>query len=259
MECNESQDLMSAYLDGELDRSTATQYAAHLAACAACNRRYEELMRLRSTLKFNAASYKVPDHLRHRILNDLNANKVRPKKFGNISWAWINFGVAAACSFAFALTLSLYLAVPSETERINQEIVASHFRSLLANHLADVASSDQHTVKPWFSGKLDYSPPVMDLAQQGFPLVGGRLDYVNQRSVAALAYRHGPHLVNLFVWPDKSEKESSAKFTSIQGFHLLQWTHAGMVYWAISDMNPQELVAFRELLLAQSEKETKTH
>ncbi|MGZ3240844.1 MAG: anti-sigma factor family protein, partial [Burkholderiaceae bacterium] len=191
MDCNESQNLMSAYFDGELDPSTATRYAAHLATCATCNHTYEELMRLRTTLKFNAPTYKAPSHLRHRIQADLHANKPQRRSFKKLPWAWINFGVATACSFAFALTLSLYLAVPSEAERINQEIVASHYRSLLANHLADVASSDQHTVKPWFSGKLDYSPPVIDLAQQGFPLVGGRLDYLNQRSVAALAYRHG--------------------------------------------------------------------
>ncbi|PRC90808.1 anti-sigma factor family protein [Solimicrobium silvestre] len=258
MDCNESQKLMSAYLDEELDPSSAAKYAEHLLSCTACNSQYEELLRLGSTLKTHSTNYTAPSHLRYRIQADLDALKPRKKSSRKWSWAWINFGVASACSFAFALTMSLYLAVPSEADRLDQEIVASHYRSLLANHLADVASSDHHTVKPWFSGKLDYSPPVFDFVDQGFTLLGGRLDYVNQRSVAALAYRHDKHLINLFVWPDKSQNESPAKNTSMQGFHLLEWTHSGMAYRAISDMNAQELANFRALLISQIDKETKT-
>ena len=254
MDCHESQHLMSAYLDGELDPASAVHYTEHLVQCSACNQAYGELLQLQATLKSQTTVYSAPAHLRHRIWADLNSTKaprIKPKK---LPWAWINFGAAAVCSFAFVMTLSLYLAIPTEAERINKEIVASHYRSLLANHLSDVASSDKHTVKPWFSGKLDYSPPVTDLTQLGYTLIGGRLDYIDQRSVAALVYRHGPHFMNLFVWPDKGGRDTSAKLTSIQGFQLLQWTQSGMTYQAISDMNAQELVAFRELLLVQASK-----
>lgn len=255
MDCKEAQDLMSAYIDDELDASNVTRYAAHLAVCATCTHAYEQLLNMRTMLKANITSYRTPSHLRHRIQADLNRDKSRRAKISKLPWAWINFGVATACSVAFSFTLALYLTAPSEADRLDQEIIASHYRSLLANHLADIASSDQHTVKPWFSGKLDFSPPVYDLAQQGFPLVGGRLDYVNQRPVAALAYRHRQHLVNLFVWPDKAQRNTALQITSKQGFQLLHWTRAGMAYWTISDMSARELSDFQTILLAQIERD----
>jgi anti-sigma factor RsiW len=125
----------------------------------------------------------------------------------------------------------------------------------MADHLADVASSDQHTVKPWFSGKLDFSPTVVDFAQQGFPLIGGRLDYLNQRPVAALAYRHRQHVVNLFVWPDKTRRDAPQQIVSRQGYQLIHWTEAGMCYWVISDMNIQDLSEFKRLLVTQIEND----
>jgi anti-sigma factor (TIGR02949 family) len=267
MNCEESQNLMSAYLDEELDPSAAAGYAAHLASCEACSKSYERLIALRATVKSNAEYYAAPEALRTRILSDLAAAD-RPRRktsgifgaFGTFSawpWARINFGVASLSSLAFAVTLAMYLQAPSETDLLNQEIVSTHFRSLQADHLADVASSDQHTVKPWFSGKLDYSPPVYDLVQYGFPLIVGRLDYLNQRSVAGLVYRHGKHMVNLFVWPDASGRNSFEKMTELHGFQLLRWSYAGMTYTAVSDMDPHELLRFQQLQVAQAEKETK--
>lgn len=255
MECKESQNLMSAYIDDALDSSTANQLAMHLANCPACTNVCEEMLGLRTAIKTHAMRYIAPSHLQQRIQNALQREKRPRRKLAQLPWTWVNFGVATASSVAFAFTLALYLAVPSETERLDQEIVASHFRSLMPNHLADIASSDQHTVKPWFSGKLDFSPPVHDLAQEGFPLVGGRLDYINQRPVAALAYRHHQHVLNLYVWPDKTNSDVPSQITSKQGYQLIRWSQSGMHYRAISDMNIQDLLDFKRQLTSQIDKD----
>jgi len=253
MNCKESCNLMSAYVDNELDSSDAIKVAAHIAECATCAATYEETLKLRAAIKDHAISYQAPSHLRHRIQVAIDKEKSISRKKDKFSWAWINFGLATAFSAAFAFTLALYVGVPSESERFDEELVADHYRSLMADHLTDVVSSDHHTVKPWFTGKLDFSPPVYDLAQQGFPLLGGRLDYLNERPVAVLAYRHAKHLVNLFVMPDKANKDVPVETRTKQGFQLVHWARSGMAYWAISDMNSRELLEFQRTLSSQPE------
>ena len=251
MDCKEAQGLMSACIDREADASDAARYEVHLAGCAACSDAHRQMLELHTAIKTHGIRYAAPAHLRQRIKAALPAAKPRGSKLARLPWAWINFGFATACSAVLAVTLSLYMAVPSEEERFAQEVVASHARSLMANHLADVASSDQHTVKPWFTGKLDFSPAVVDLAQQGFALIGGRLDYMAQRPVAALAYRHRQHVVNLFVWPDTMHGDTAQQLTSRQGYQLMHWTQDGMRYEAISDMNARDLSEFKRLLVSQ--------
>jgi anti-sigma factor (TIGR02949 family) len=270
-DCTDCQQSIPALIDGELDPSAVLRCAAHLRTCDACNTAYQQILALRATVRSHATQYTAPSHLRARILAGLprpvptapttptTPTAAKPSRLARLPWGWINFGVAAAFSCAFAVTLSLYLAAPSAQQVFEQEIVASHARSLMADHLADVASSDQHTVKPWFSGKLDFSPAVYDLAAQGFPLIGGRLDYLNRRTVAALAYRHRQHVVNLFVWPDTAAVAAFANApggVSRQGFQLLHWTQGGMRYWAISDMNAQDLREFQHLLTAHITKDS---
>jgi mycothiol system anti-sigma-R factor len=261
MNCSQSQGLMAAYIDGELDPSSTVQLATHLDQCAACMRACAQMRSLQTAIKAHASSHTAPASLRHRIKTDLTRsnkrNTKRSHKLATLSWSWINLGVATAFACAFSITLALYLSVPSATERLDQEIVASHFRSLMANHLVDVASSDRHTVKPWFIGKLDFSPPVYDLAAQGFPLIGGRLDYLQQRPVAALAYRHRQHLINLFVWPDNPAIHIPVGATSRQGYQLLHWTRSGMHYWAVSDLGSHDLVKFKQLLLSYMDQENR--
>ena len=170
-----------------------------------------------------------------------------PKRmWWQFSWAWA--GVAAALAMAALVVWRLDPGVSrrSQNELLAQEVLSSHVRSLMANHLTDVPSSDQHTVKPWFNGKLDFSPPVKDLGAEGFPLVGGRLDYLDDRPVAALVYQRRKHFINLFIWP--SDSGSGQKTVMRQGYNLFQWTQSGMSYWAVSDLNSTELQDFVHLV-----------
>jgi anti-sigma factor (TIGR02949 family) len=266
LDCKESQSLMTAYLDGELDSAGATRFDLHLRSCPACSEAIAEMRDLQKTLKTHATHHVAPSHLKYRIQTgiqaqlqaQMQAERLRPaarvSKFANLPWAWINFSVATACSLAFAVMFSLYVSAPSMQDRIEDEVVASHARSLMVAHLSDVVSTDQHTVKPWFAGKLDFSPTVYDFAQQGFPLVGGRLDYLDKRPVAAMAYHHRLHVINLFVWPETPHNETPPVSTSRQGYQLIHWTQSGMCYWIISDMNAQDLTEFKRLLTEQIDK-----
>jgi anti-sigma factor RsiW len=251
MDCERARALMQAYLDDELDVAAAAEMSSHLLACTRCGAAFEELLALRTAIERHGTRHRAPAQLQQRIRASLRDAK--PKRWVLPSWplARINLALAAASGAAFAVTLALLLAQPSSADRLNEEIVASHFRSLMADHLADVASSDQHTVKPWFGGKLDFSPPVYDFGQRGFELVGGRLDYVAGRPVAALAYRHRKHVLNLYVWPATGAPESGLRATSQRGFRLLDWTQRDMHFVAISDMNAQDLTEFARTLQAQ--------
>ena len=164
------------------------------------------------------------------------------------SWRWLAVAGSLAVAAIIITVLVFIQSGPARDDLLAQEIVSSHVRSLMANHLNDVASSDQHTVKPWFEGKLDFSPPVTDLTARGFPLVGGRLDYIGNRPVAALVYQRRQHFINLFVWPSADESESRSKMGIRQGYNLIHWNRAGMSYWAVSDLNINELQEFAQAL-----------
>lgn len=216
--------------------------------------RDDEDTELSKAIKAQATRYAAPPALRERIVAALNqAEPVKaapPRRPFQTFWQqWGGMGAAFACGVVASLVLGSFQAAPGEEDRLSQEIVAGHVRSLMVDHLADVASTDQHTVKPWFSGKLDFSPPVHDLAMQGFPLLGGRLDYLDGRPVAALVYRRQQHTINLFVWPASGTR--SVKLLSRQGFNMTDWSDSGMQFWAVSDLSAVELQTFTQLLRQQ--------
>lgn len=279
MECTQSQHWMHAWLDGELDPPGALQLESHLAGCAACRAALAQLTELRGAVAQQATRHTASPQLRLRVKAALQQEQEREKVqeqeqamglertltpqqrkeqsnprrasiFPRWPWAWINLGAAAVSTAAFAVTLALYLAQPTPADQLDQELVASHFRSLMPDHLTDVASTDQHTVKPWFAGKLDFAPPVTDLAPQGYALIGGRLDYIGQRPVAALAYRHRKHVLNLYVWPSTTARAEAPQASARQGYQLLRWTQGGMRYAAISDMGAPDLAQFAQLFNA---------
>jgi anti-sigma factor RsiW len=163
-----------------------------------------------------------------------------------ISGAWMSVAAAAVLVAMVAWWLGSLSSRPSSEDLMAQEVLSSHVRSLMANHLTDVSSSDQHTVKPWFTGKLDFSPPVKDLSGDGFPLVGGRLDYLEDRPVAAVVYQRRKHFINVFIWP--LAEDSRQKTATRQGYNLFHWTQSGMTYWVVSDLNWTELQEFVRLL-----------
>jgi len=257
--------LIHAYLDGELDLLNTVQLEGHLRECAACAEASRNHQTLRSAITSGGFYFKAPNNLTERIHLALqeadqagphtstSAQEISgqmPSQHKRMRWqfSWVLAGLAAAAAMAALVVWRFDPAIsrPSRDDLLAKEVLASHVRSLMANHLTDVPSSDQHTVKPWFNGKLDFSPPVKDLSGDGFPLVGGRLDYLEDKPVAALVYHRRKHLINLFAWP--SDSDSGQKTVMRQGYNLLHWTQSGMTYWAVSDLNSSELQEFVHLV-----------
>lgn len=254
MDCIQTRSLMHGRLDQELDLANAVAIDEHLQTCSACKEIFDQNTTLRSAVRQHAAYHGAPAGLADRIRARLDSEAVSaPAKTERSRRQWLRFGrwfqlgAAMAATAAVTWTAVLQLNGPAQDELVAEQVIAGHARSVLTGHLTDVATSDQHTVKPWLSGRLDFSPPVMDLTTAGFPLIGGRLDYLDNRPVAALVYRRDRHLINLFVWPDpKSGRTRPTQALSKQGYHVLHWRDAGMTFWAISDLNPAEIKVFAE-------------
>jgi anti-sigma factor (TIGR02949 family) len=252
MECSAVRKLLTAAVDGELDVGDSADVDGHLATCAACRAEFDAERALRDAVGRSATYFRAPAALEARIKTALPATSVPHVSIPSRRyWQWPIALGALATLFAIASTIGLYATLPGVDERIADEVVSSHVRSLLVNHAVDVASSDQHTVKPWFSGKIDFSPPVRDFAAEGFPLVGGRLDYIDHHPVAALVYKRAQHTINVFALAvPEGTRDAAPRAGSTHGFHTVRWTRDGMAFWAVSDVGADDLSRLVALLRA---------
>jgi anti-sigma factor (TIGR02949 family) len=258
MNCQETEPLLEGYFDGEVDLVRSLEIEKHLEGCPHCAERLKERQSVRTLLKSAAPYYSAPEDLRAWVRNQGHTLE-RTSSPTVWNWQTILSGWQAwvpAGAFAILFT-GLYWGSPmisrySVQHRLADEVVSAHVRSMMVSHLTDVPSSDQHTVKPWFNGKLDFAPMVRDLKEYEFPLVGGRLDYLMDRPVAALVYGRNQHRINLFIWPAPREGEHNLTALSRRGYNLLTWNRGGMTYWAVSDLNPHELQQFAQIVQTQA-------
>jgi anti-sigma factor RsiW len=241
MTCDEAEILLHALMDGELDAGHAREVETHIAGCAACAAKLAGYREMSQAIAACDMKYTAPLALRRRI----EASLPRPQSSAPSRRSVLRgFALGSAVSAMAATGLIAIVLRDDDRQRIDSEIVSAHLRSLQAGHLTDVISTDQHTVKPWFNGKLDVSPPVIDLTAQGFTLIGGRLDYVDARAIGAVVYRRRAHIINLFVAQTSSTEHRAAKIESIQGFNIRAWSDRGLNYWAVSDIGADELAEF---------------
>lgn len=235
MNCEKNHQLIGPYVDGELDLSASLDVEQHLEHCATCQQAHRQFRSLRSAIATRAPYYKAPAAFIEQMRSQLN---LTPQAVIRRPVFLRYFAAAAALLLIASVTSVVIWQNYRNTDTLSRELVAAHVRSTLADHLLDVVSSDQHTVKPWFTGKLDFSPLVLDFADDGFKLEGGRLDYIAGRPVAALVYRHNRHAINCFVWP-ASQPESAIGSTSSQGYTLTQFDHKNLAWHIVSDASTQ--------------------
>jgi anti-sigma factor RsiW len=246
MKCTSSENLLELYLDGELAARESVEMGEHIDGCSACAGQYRRLEHIRNDIRMQGP-YAPPAGLEQRVraaLRKAARGKTQP------SWLLRNWLAVAASALLFvsiAWNTALLRSHSSARDLLAQEVLSSHLRSLVGTHLVDIPSSDQHTVKPWFNGKLNFSPDVKDFARQGFPLVGGRMEYLDDRPVAALIYQRRQHLINLFMWPAASSSSSGYSVMKRRGYNLVSWTQDGMTCWLVSDVQTGELEQLAQL------------
>jgi anti-sigma factor RsiW len=256
MNCAQYRNLIHALIDDELDAGHAAEVEAHVLTCADCTAELEALRAMRAAMADAGLKERAPAHLRSRIEAALPSAPRRGALASRIA-SWLDFlgglTVGTALSAVVAATLVIAVIHGDATQRVNEEAVAAHVRSLQAGHLTDVQTSDQHTVKPWFNGKLDLAPPVVDLTAQGFTLVGGRLDYIDGEAAASIVYRRRNHVINLFVMRHAGAERGGAKTETVHGFNVRSWTQNGLDFRAVSDINAGELDEFGQKFMTALE------
>ena len=239
MTCDEAKLLLHALIDGELDAGHTSEVEAHIATCPDCTAELAAQREMKRVLADASLRYTAPSALRARI----EASLPQPRQQSRRA-VLRGFAMGSAVSALAATGLVAIVLRQDDQQRILSEVVSAHLRSLQAGHLTDVVSTDQHTVKPWFNGKLDVAPPVIDLTAQGFTLVGGRLDYVDARAIGAVVYRRRQHIINLFVSQTASTERRPPTTQTMQGFNCRRWGARGLNFWAVSDIGADELAEF---------------
>jgi len=240
MTCEEAEVLLHALIDGELDAGHTREVEAHVAGCARCAARLAAYRDLQQALAGGRLRHAAPASLRTSIERTLPKPAPRASRRAVLK----GFFAGGALSAAAAASIAFIVLRQDRDGRILGEAISAHLRSLQAEHLTDVVSSDRHTVKPWFNGKLDLAPPVIDLTAQGFTLIGGRLDYIDGKPVAAIVYRRRVHVINLFVGQDLGAAVPARRLETVQGFNILRWSEQGMNLLAVSDLGREELEEF---------------
>jgi anti-sigma factor RsiW len=250
MTCTETQVFIDAFIDGELDLARSIELERHLESCPSCSALFQSQKAAHSALGDPALRHTASAALRKSVHGALAAAESEEARRTRSKSAWFRWQwpAAAAGVLAGVVALIFVLRLPPAADPLERELVDSHIRSLMPNHLMDVISTDQHTVKPWFAGKIDFSPPVKDLAADGFPLIGGRVDYIDQHSAATMVYKRNQHVINVFVWPVAGREDIAPRTRADQGYNLIEVVHEGMEYWAVSDLNPAELRQLTDLL-----------
>lgn len=262
MNCERAMDLLGAYRDGELAAHERREVAAHIETCKACSDIAAHDERIGQALQAQGR-VPVPIGLASRLRQGLaqvdNARRSEEGLGGRpflpfdafrhrlVGWSRQAGVVAVACIFSAWATWWIVSGL-GQTDRVEREIMSAHIRSLLQETTVQVASSDQHTVRPWFAGRLDFSPTVKDFKAEGFALIGGRLDYVNDRRVGVVVYKQNLHIVNVFVWPATDPADKPPHLSTRNGYNLLSWSSAGVSYRAVSDLNAVELGKLQRLL-----------
>lgn len=248
MRCDEIRPRLDAYIDGELDETERTLFHEHLADCPECGPEVAALERLRASIRQHAPAYRAPQALRSQIRTALRREAAASSHSTRTGLGWLAYAASLLIAVAVGSGGTWWISGEHQQDTIADEVIDSHLRSLLADHLTDVASSDSHTVKPWFAGRTELSPPGVDLAAQGFPLVGGRLDLVEGKPVPALVYRAGKHVINVFVLPARAGDHAAT--VARRGYTLRHWTEGDLGYWAVSDAGPDEFAKFEHAFRA---------
>ena len=256
MTCD-NQLLVQAHFDGELDAAASVEVESHLATCAKCREWLGTLQRVRAEIRERVTSRSAPPHLAQAIasaLEQADQPADQPRQLSSAKWPkdarartpWLIGALSGLTGAAVAAALAFALFLPSANERLLDEVTTAHIRSLMADPLIDVASSDQHTVKPWFDGRVDVAPPVADFTSEGFQLVGGRAEYIAGKRIPTVVYRKGKHIINLMIWPAGGPQPDGVK--EHNGFHILTWRSGDLVFCAVSDVMPDQLRLLARLM-----------
>ena len=247
MTCEQAQPLLSAYVDRELDITKSLETEGHVRECPRCSTTVRQHEALHSAMNAAALAFVPPAGLERRVRKAVR-REARPRVLFTLApWRWAAVPMAATLAAALTWSVAIHRGATTSEDLVLGELVSGHVRSLMVDHLVDVAPADQHTVKPWFNGKVDFAPPVTDFTASGFPLVGGRVDYIAGRAVAVLVYKRRQHVVNVFIWPSGQPETEAFRNVSFDTYHLVRWSASGLTFWAVSDVSSADLESLARL------------